>query len=351
MLNHSFYKSLVRPLLFSLPPETAQRVVDVALKQHLIWKHLSSVFQVRNSKLNVNLAGLEIANPVGLAAGYDKNCQLLPSLASLGFGYLTCGTVTELPRKGNPKPRIIRYIKNQSLVNSLGFPNLGAEFAAHQLEKARTRLGKTPIIVSISGTTIDEILRCHKRLESLSNAIEINISSPNTANLREFHNIPVLEKLLDSLNDQRTKPLFVKLPPYPHKSSKGISLLPAREEVLEMARTCVAKDVECLTIANTKPIHEIQLVVGTGGLSGKSIFEDTLRMVSEIRREVGRNTYINASGGIFSGDDAWKALNAGANTVQLYTGLIYRGPSVSKKINLELLSAMDLKETAHQNTI
>ena len=351
MLNHSFYKSLARPLLFSLPPETAQQIVDVALKQHLVWKCLSSVFRVQNPKLNVNLAGLEITNPVGLAAGYDKNCQILPSLASLGFGYLTCGTVTESPRKGNPKPRVIRYIKDKSLVNSLGFPNLGVEFAAHQLQKAQTRLGQTPIIVSISGATVNEILRCHKRLESLSNAIEINISSPNTANLREFHNISVLEKLLNSLNAQRTKPLFVKLPPYAHKSSQSVSLLPAREEVLEMARTCVSKGVECLTIANTKPIHEIRLVVGTGGLSGKSIFEDTLRMVSEIRREVGQNTCINASGGIFSGDDAWEALKAGANTVQLLTGLIYRGPSVSKKINLELLSAMDLKGTAYQNTI
>ena len=341
MLSSNGYRLLARPLLFSLPPEVAQRAADIALRQRLIWRGLAPAFRVESQRLHVELSELKLKNPVGLAAGYDKNCEFLPSMAALGFGYVTGGTVTESPRPGNPKPRMIRYVKEQSLINALGFPNMGLEFAVRQLQRAQGRLGQTPAIVSVSGTTADEIVRCHRRLEPLVSAVEINISSPNTANLREFQEPPALTELLSRVNDRRRNPLFVKLPPYASANPPPPSDGEARDRILGLVRVCVEQGVNGLTVANTRPTEDPRLAVGMGGLSGRLIFSDTLRMVSEIKAEVGARVAINASGGIFSGNDAWEALQAGATTIQLLTGLIYHGPGIAKRINQEILAIMD----------
>jgi dihydroorotate dehydrogenase len=333
LLSTDGYRVAIRPLLFRLPPETAQRVADLALKQSYIWRAMSPMLRARDARLEVDLCGMRLRNPVGLAAGYDKNCEFLPSMAALGFGYVTGGTVTEFPRPGNPRPRVLRYIKDQSLINSLGFPSRGLDFAARRLEKARDSFGGARVIVSVSGTAVDDIVRCHRRLEPLADAIEVNISSPNTAGLRVFQEPPALAELMGRLNDGRNKPLFVKLPPYPEEGE-------ARDRVMELVKVCVEHGSDALTVANTRPAKDPRLAVGAGGLSGKLIFADMLRMVAEVRAEVGDRLAINACGGIFSGEDAWKALEAGATTVQLLTGLIYRGPGIVKRINEELLLRM-----------
>ena len=127
------YKRLLKPLLFALPPETAQAMAEFALKRRFLWRGLAPALRVTDERLRTRLAGLEVQNPVGLAAGYDKSCQVLPSLAALGFGYLVAGTVTEAPRRGNPRPRVFRNVGEESLVNALGFPGRGLEFAAAKL--------------------------------------------------------------------------------------------------------------------------------------------------------------------------------------------------------------------------
>ena len=180
-----------------LPPEAAQRVAELALRRRLAWRLLSPAFRVRDARLRVSAGGLTIQNPVGLAAGYDKNCRMLPSLADLGFGYLMAGTVTESPRAGNPRPRLVRLVGQQSLLNAMGFPNVGLESAARRLEPAHRSLRGTPLVVSVSGLAAEEIVRCHRRLEPLADAIEVNISSPNTAGLRLFHEPRVLAELID----------------------------------------------------------------------------------------------------------------------------------------------------------
>ena len=346
MLNPDLYRLLVRPLLFRLPPETAQRVAEAALRTRLLWRALSPAFKTRNSRLEVDLCGIRLANPVGLAAGYDKNCEFLPSLAALGFGYLMGGTVTQFPRPGNPKPRVIRYARKQSLINSLGFPGKGVEFAAKRLERARGSIGDTPIVVSVSGTTVDEIVMCHRRLEPLANAVEVNISSPNTAGLRVFQEPTALADLLGRVNDGRKKPLFVKLPPFgaPDRAFDGLAA--AGDGVLELARVCVRQGVEGLTVANTRPAEEPRLAVGSGGLSGKLVFPDMLRMVADVRAQVGDGVAINATGGVFSGEDAWAAIQAGASTVQVLTGLIYVGPWIAGRIGRELLRIMGREDVA-----
>ena len=335
------YRVLLRPLLFRLPPEVAQKAADFALRRQLVWRSLTHVFRVRDARLNVNFCGLTLKNPIGLAAGYDKNCALLPSLASLGFGYITCGTVTESAQPGNPRPRMFRLTKEESLINALGFPNKGLESAANQLEWARRALVDTPVVASVSGVSTDEMLRCHRRLEPLANAVELNISSPNTAGLRVFHAPPALSELIGRINEGRNKPLLVKLPPYSSPSEAGPADDRTRERLVALARVCLDMGVDAVTVANSRPITDSRLATGVGGLSGRVIFPDTLMMVRDVREEVGDKLAISACGGVSSGEDAWEALKAGATTVQLFTALIYRGPGVTRQINHEMLAAME----------
>ena len=334
------YRHILRPLLFRLPPESAQRMAEVFLRRRLLWRAVAPALRVQDPKLNLDWCGVRLQNPVGLAAGLDKDCRMLPSLSSWGFGYLVAGTVTEGPRPGNPKPRMFRYAGQQSLINALGFPGKGLEWAARQLERARPALRGTPVAVSISGTAADEIVRCHRRLEPLVDAIELNISSPNMEGLRVFHEPSTLAGLLGRINAGRTKPLLVKLPPYPAPSASEPSAEGARAQVLSLVRVCADNGVDGLTVANSRPMKDARLAVGMGGLSGRAVFPDTLRMVKEVRDEAGSRLAINACGGISSGDDAWKALQAGADTVQLYTGIVYQGPSVVRQINRRLLDIM-----------
>ena len=338
-LTPAAYKALLRPLLFLLPAEAAQKAADLALRQRYVWRAVAPSLRVRDERLRVQWCGHSLVNPVGLAAGYDKGCELLPSLAALGFGYLTCGTVTEGPRSGNRKPRLFRRVRQRALVNALGFPNKGLEAAARRLERSRERLGGTPVAVSVSGTSADEMVGCHRRLEPLVDAVELNISSPNTAGLRLFHEPPALTELIGQGNEKRSKPLIVKLPPYPSANGSE-SGERAREGAVALAKVCLTEGVDSVTVANSRPVIDARLSTGAGGLSGVPIFEEMIRMVADVRSEVGDRLAINACGGIFTGRDAWKALRAGASTVQLYTGLVYRGPSVVRAINRELLAIM-----------
>ena len=338
IINPDTYRTFIRPLLFRLPPEAAQSVAHIALKQRQVWRAASPLLQVENSRLEVNLAGMRLSNPVGLAAGYDKDFESIPSLSSLGFGYLTCGTVTELPRAGNPAPRVLRYENDEALVNSLGFPSEGVENAALQLEQAQPMLDGVPVVASVSGVAGDEIVRCHRRLEPLVSAVEVNISSPNTLGLRIFQQPDTLRQLLASINENRSRPLFVKLPPYLVTPSIGSE---QKDMVLRLVDVCVEHGVEAVTVSNTWPVRDSRLAVGAGGLSGRPVFSDMLQMVADIRAEAGTRLAINASGGIFTGEDALAAIQAGATTVQILTSLIYRGPGIVRRINEQMLSLMD----------
>lgn len=315
------YKTLLRPLLFSLPSEKAHRLGEMALQLRFLWNLLEPYYRTADPRLKTSLAGIELPNPVGVAAGCDKNCQFLPSLLSLGFGYVVGGTVTLEPRRGNPSPRLVRNTKQRSLVNSLGFPSIGTEAVRRNLEKIKVG----PIIVSIAGLTVEEFIECFRRMEPRADGIELNISSPNTAGLKIFHELETLRMLLEQVNSERKKPLFLKIPPYGDEAG--------RQGVMELVRIAQQVGVDGITAANTKPIQEPRLMVGNGGLSGKPLFQDTLEMVAELRRELGEGIVINACGGISSPGEALQALKRGASTVQIYTGLIYEGPGVARGIN------------------
>lgn len=341
VLNPDTFKSIIKPLLFNLAPEVAHGLAEAIFRQKKLWQALAPMLRVQNGRLEVNLGGLWLENPVGMAAGYDKNCVVLPSLAALGFGYVTGGTVTESPQPGNPSPRLIRYVDDESMINAMGFPGNGLESVARQLEAGLDEPRLSPYVVSVSGVTPEAIVNCHRRLEPLADAIEINISSPNTLGLRVFQDPIALSDLLGVVNQQRTKPLFVKLPTYVLPSLAPSLGQEAREQTLGLAKVCVDQGVTAVTVANTWPARDARLAVGAGGLSGRVIFADMLNMVREVRSEVGSAMAINASGGIFSGEDAWEAIEAGATTVQIYTALVYLGPGIVRRMNKELVEIMD----------
>ena len=331
------YRHILRPLLFLLPAETAQRAAELALRPSRPWRLKAPFLEIRDSRLETELCGLKLGNPIGLAAGFDKNCELVQSLRRLGFGYLVVGTVTELPQRGNPRPRMLRRVTEEALVNSLGFPGKGVEYAARRLERCGDG---GPVVVSVSGTEAGSIVRCHRRLEPLVDAVEVNISSPNTAGLSVFQEPGALAALLDALNEGRRKPLFVKLPRYGALSGEGGGDERGREMLLGLVRECARRGVDGLTLANTRPVQDRGLAVGAGGLSGRPLTEETLAMVADVRGEVSDGLAINACGGIFTGEDARRALEAGATTVQLYTALVYHGPGTVRRIGTELLAHM-----------
>jgi len=288
--------------------------------------------RVRDDQLRVNVGNLALPNPVGLAAGFDKNCEMSEALFHIGFGYLTLGTVTLKPREGNPKPRMWRY-PERSLVNSMGLPNEGVHEIAAKLSKRNPDLG--PTIVSISGLSIDEFVECYREIEPLADGIELNISTPNTVGVRIFQEPDVLTKLLSAISKVKSskKPVWVKIPPYFDNKQ--------RENVHNLIDVCVKASIDGITATNTKLIDEPRASIGTGGLSGPLIFQDMLRIVADIYKHTGGKVPINACGGISSGLDAWRALEAGASSVQLLTGLIYEGPGVVSRINRDILRMLE----------
>tara|TARA_B100000029_G_scaffold514895_1_gene619521 strand:+ start:646 stop:1560 length:915 start_codon:yes stop_codon:yes gene_type:complete len=287
------------------------------------------MLSLQDPLLRTRLSTIEIPNPVGLAAGYDKNCDTLESLSKIGFGYITGGTIVSKPRYGNPPPRILRISKDESLINSLGFPSDGLDKVIHNIS-SHTSLN-IPLFLSISGVSIDEIVECY-RTQDICSAIELNISSPNTQGIRIFQNPQVLKDLLSTLNPLKNKPLFIKLPPFFGRSQT--------QETYRIIDVCLEHRLDGFTVANTWPMENSSLAVGRGGLSGRPLFMHMLDMVKSIRNYIGNNVAINACGGISSGEDAVKALIAGANTVQLYTGFIYQGPRLIPNINKYILDYM-----------
>ena len=217
------YKALVRPLLFSLPPERAHALGEWALRTKPLSKLFAPFPLTRDPALSTYVAGIPIASPLGVAAGCDKDCTYLDSLMGLGFGYVVGGTVTLHPRPGNPSPRLLRRPQQQALINALGFPSQGIDAVEANLRKRSA----APLIISVSGLTLNEFVGCYKRASALAQGVELNISSPNTAGLREFHDPGAFRELLERVNLHRKTPLFVKIPPYCDSRGAGERVVPS----------------------------------------------------------------------------------------------------------------------------
>ena len=310
------YRSLLRPAFFLLPPETAHRVAGAALRLPLPWRAIGNPLQ--DPLLRTDLAGLPLRNPIGLAAGFDKDGRWLQALTDLGFGYVVAGTVTRRPRGGNSRPRIVRRPETASLVNAMGLPNEGAARVAGRIgSKGRQRSG--PVILSVADEEIEDVVATHRLAEGVSDGVELNASCPNVSWGRDRDTEEHLRSLLRALRNRR-KPLFVKLPPY--RTDRE------RDAVLALARLAVEEGAQGLTCFNSVKVPEPGLSVGAGGLTGRELLHGTIRGVAEVVRAVEGAVPINACGGISRGADAAATIDAGATTVQLYTGLIYEGPGI-----------------------
>ena len=324
------YRSVAKPLLFALPPEAAHRLAHRLLGLPLPWERIGRA--VHDPALRVRLAGIELANPIGLAAGFDKTGRHVDALGRLGFGYVVAGTFTRRPRRGNRRPRIVRSPERFAIVNAMGLPNPGAEAAARIL--ARTP-HPTPRLASIADEAIEDAVESHAMLEPHVDAVELNVSCPNVSWGRDRDNEAHLAEMLRRLGERRRTPLFVKLPPF--------STPVERDVVLALAAIAQEGGADGFTCSNTRPVPEPRLATGAGGLSGRVLLEDTVPSVGEIRAAT--DLPVNASGGIFSPEDALACIRAGATTVQVYTGLVYRGPGIAGELTAGIAT-----ELAHRGT-
>jgi dihydroorotate dehydrogenase len=321
-----WYRAAARPALFALRPELAHRSAYAALGLPLPWERLGAAAD--HPALRTSLAGIDLANPIGLAAGFDKAGRRLAALGRLGFGYVIAGTFTRAARRGNRRPTVVRYRRRTSMVNAMGLPNPGADAAARTLSVTpRT----SPRFASIGDEGVRDAAETHGLLEPHVDAIELNASCPNVSWGRDRDNEAHLSELLGAL-DRRTKPLFVKLPPFRDGAE--------RDGVLAVAGVALDAGADGLTCSNTRPVHEPRLSTGEGGLSGKALFGETPRIVEEVVAATRGAVPVAASGGVFSAADALACLNAGATTVQLYTALIFEGPGIVGELTSGLAATL-----------
>ena len=304
---------MARPLLFSIPPEAAHRLAQGLLGLPLPWERLGGAD--RDPALRLSLAGIPLANPVGLAAGFDKTGRHVDALGRLGFGYVVCGTFTRRPRGGNPKPRIVRYPERASMVNAMGLPNPGARAASRALGRTAPR---GPRVASIADQDVPDVLEAHAVLEPLVDAIELNASCPNVSWGRDRDNEAHVRALVAGIRERSTAPLFVKLPPFATPTE--------REVVLALARIAEETGANGVTCGNSRPVKDGRLAVGEGGLTGRPLWEHTPASVAEVRAATGDGFVVHACGGIFTAEDVATCLDAGAVTVQIYTALVFEGP-------------------------
>jgi len=329
---------LVRPLLFALDAETAHAITLKLLNATYI-SSLSKLLYPSISDKPVNIMGLDFKNPVGLAAGLDKNGDYIDALAALGFGFIEIGTVTPRPQPGNPKPRLFRLPEHQAIINRMGFNNLGIDHLFAQVKQSRYKgilginIGKnfdTPI-----EHAADDYLIGLRKAYAAASYITINISSPNTQNLRQLQQGDESRKLIAALKEEQLKlqqehgkyvPLALKIAP--DLSSEDISriaklLLEFEVDGVIATNTTIARDM----IANHPLAHE------TGGLSGSPVKDKSTAVVKGLSAELQGKIPVIAVGGILSADDAQEKFAAGASLVQIYSGLIYQGPELIREIN------------------
>lgn len=336
-----FYKKIIRPLLFLINPEVIHEVVMVLTRLPLVKFILSFLFQYKSTKLNKNIFGIDFPNPVGLAAGFDKNAQNIDSFSTIGFGFIEIGTVTPLAQPGNPKPRLFRLKKDNAIVNRMGFNNNGAANAAQNIKRANKNIivggniGKNKVTPNYKA--VDDYLKCFDELFAHVHYFVVNVSSPNTPGLRELQDKEPLMNILNSLQKQnnlksKRKPILLKIAPDLTNDQLN--------DIIDIVKTT---KIDGLVATNTTISRENLLTekeaienIGNGGLSGKPLFNRSKEVIRYIKAK--SDIPVIGVGGIMSADDAIEIIKAGADLIQIYTGFIYEGPNLIKKIKIKLAS-------------
>lgn len=330
----AIYERLVRPIFFSVSAETAHNVAIKSLRAASNSPvALRQLERFAPSPLPKTVFGLTFPNPVGLAAGFDKNGVAIPAWAALGFGFVEVGTVTAKPQPGNPKPRIFRYRDHGALINRLGFNNDGADVVAARLRALREsgRWPAIPVGINLGKSKVtpieeaaDDYLYSFRLLAPLADYVVLNVSSPNTPGLRSLQEHDALQQLLRAVaNENQTagKPLLLKIAP---------DLSP--DDLHQLIATAEQNGVAGLIATNTTLDHSAipSALDQTGGLSGRPLFAKSTEFVRVIRARC--PLPIVASGGIFDAATAREKLDAGADLLQVYTGYVYRGPGLISEI-------------------
>jgi len=330
--------SILRPYIFNLDPEVAHDLAIKALKFNFIPK---SFFQVENEEmLMTELFKKKLKNPIGLAAGFDKSAEVYNSLFKFGFGFVEVGTVTPKRQFGNSKPRVFRLEKDKAMINRLGFNNDGIEIVSERLKK---NIPDGILGVNIGpnkGTKekISDFIECFSKLNKFANYVTVNISSPNTAGLRDFHEEKLLSGLLSKLLEIKKKqkitcPIALKLSPDIGES-----------EISNINEMVVKFKIDGLILTNTTNQNRDNLVDirknETGGLSGLPLQKLSLKFIKTFFKLNKGKLPLIGVGGIDSGQSAFEKITAGATAIQLYTGMVYKGPGVVKDIKKELIEIL-----------
>ncbi len=339
----SFYKSVVRKILFQFDPEEVHHFTFGMIKNlfrlPLAGQIVKSRFGFEHPSLERELFGLKFKNPVGLAAGFDKNALLFDEFAQYGFGFVEIGTVTPKPQPGNPKKRLFRLKEDEAIINRMGFNNDGVDEVAARLKNRRSdviiggNIGKNKVTPNEKAT--EDYLICFEKLFDVVDYFVVNVSSPNTPNLRELQDKEPLTALLSALEEQNRakshpKPILLKIAP----DLTDDQLLDIIDIVKE---TGIAGVIATNTTLSREGLHS-KNKEETGGLSGKPVRERSTEVIRFLSEKSGKAFPIIGVGGIHSAEDAIEKLEAGADLVQLYTGFIYEGPALVTKINKRLVS-------------
>ena len=330
--------SLLRPYIFGLDPEVAHDLAIKSLKFNVIPK---SFFQVDGEEiLEIELFKKRLKNPIGLAAGFDKSAEVYNSLFKLGFGFVEVGTITPRHQTGNLKPRVFRLEKDKAMINRLGFNNDGMEVVSNRL-LSRPPVDFLGINIGPNKDTKDktsDFIKCFEKLNKLASYITVNISSPNTEGLRDFHEVKLLSNLLNKLNKIKKNkkihcPIVLKISP--DIGDKEISNL---NEIVSKFK------IDGIILTNTTNQHREKLSDikknEIGGLSGLPLQKLSLKLIKNFYRSNKGKVPIIGVGGIDSGQSAYEKIAAGATAIQLYTGMVYKGPGVIRDIKKELIEIL-----------
>ena len=326
--------SKLRPLIFKFDPETAHNLAIKSLKLNFV----PNIFDENKNDpmFQTNLFEKQIENPIGLAAGFDKNAEVYNPLFKLGFGFVEVGTVTPLKQLGNPKPRVFRLEEDQALINRLGFNSFGASNVNSTI-RSNPPNGLLGVNIGPNKDTKDKLndyLTCLKTFHDIADYITINISSPNTENLRDFHDQNKFEKLISSIEKEMQElksntPIVVKISP-------DIS----NEQATQISGILLNHNIKAIIVSNTTEGNREKLLNTSkhqkGGLSGKPLETRSNQLINIFYNLLKGKISIIGVGGVDSGKSAYAKFLAGANFIQLYTGMVYQGPNIVTKIKKEL---------------
>lgn len=329
----NLYRDVLGPALFALSADRSHALAQAALRWPFPWRVMSSAsgLNVHDSRLKTTFAGVALSNPVGLAAGFDKNCDLLDALSCLGFGFICVGSIMPQPRAGNPYPRLVRYRDRESIADSMGVPSKGRDYAVARLRRHRSR--PVPVFANVGGFSSDTIAQGVRDVRPHVDAVEISLMCPNVLQAGEiFDEIGMLRGILDRIGGDAGC-IIVRVPN---------DTTQLHDRFAELVELCVSAKVGGLKVGGGHRFAEPKLGTGMGTLHGRAIFDAALANVRRAAGYARGRIPIKGNGGISSAADVLAMLSAGATCVDLYSAFVYRGWSVARDINRELVAHFNL---------